>query len=550
MNALILAAGFGTRLLPYTQTIPKPLFTLNNVSILDHAIRSLEQSGCKTIAINCHHLADQIREHIISSVYKAEIKVLFEPDILDTGGAIANALPYLGSNPFFVVNADVISSINLKTLYNDHMNSGKTVTMVLHDDERFNTVTVDSNGFVKGFNDESKGLAFTGIQVISPQIAAHFPNRDVFSSIDVYAQLAKEQEVKAQIETDLFWSDIGTIESYGLTSLQMVAAKSFKLNDLSQISNIKFHSIAGDGSDRQWKRAQFNGKTCILCNHGICLPGTQDEKDFLAFIKIGQHLRSKKINLPEIKEMDNLSGVVCLEDLGDMSLQEFVQDKEPSEILRIYKRVIDALILFSFNGQIDFNKEWTCQTPSYSKELIIEKECCYFLNAFVNQYAGRSINPDTLLNEFEFIAEQALRNPQIGLMHRDCQSRNIMIKDNEPYFIDFQSARIGPFEYDLASLLIDPYVNLDLSFREQLLAYAAEQLALSTADEDCFNHCYEYCCLTRNLQMLGAFGFLTVEKQKPWFEQYIPIAIANLKRHIKQLNGQTTPILNELVESL
>ncbi|MFH2093236.1 MAG: sugar phosphate nucleotidyltransferase, partial [Pseudomonadota bacterium] len=103
MKALILAAGFGTRLLPYTQTIPKALFTLNDFPILGHVIQALEKSGCDHILINTHHLHEQINFFINTFQSKTSVQILYEPDILDTGGAIANARQFLDDTPFFVI---------------------------------------------------------------------------------------------------------------------------------------------------------------------------------------------------------------------------------------------------------------------------------------------------------------------------------------------------------------------------------------------------------------------------------------------------------------
>ena len=154
------------------------------------------------------------------------------------------------------------------------------------------------------------------------------------------------------------------------------------------------------------------------------------------------------------------------------------------------------------------------------------------------------------MNEFNFIADQAQKYAANGLMHRDFQSRNIMIKNHQPFFIDFQSARIGPLQYDLASLLIDPYVNLNIGIQKDLLDYAIQSLKLDTAQKLLFLTNFNYCCLTRNLQMLGAFGFLTKIKKKTGFEPYIPNAIDSLKRIIKDLKTIEFPILSNLINTL
>src|SRR5210317_1459900 len=121
----------------------------------------------------------------------------------------------------------------------------------------------------------------------------------------------------------------------------------------------------------------------------------------------------------------------------------------------------------------------------------------------------------------------------MGFMHRDMQSRNIMIKGRDIYFIDFQGGRIGPIQYDLASLLIDPYVELPHAIQAQLIDYSIEVLAAQTElTPEKFLSCYHYCRLTRNLQILGAYAYLSKVKGKKHFESYIPAAVRSLRSNL------------------
>jgi len=120
-------------------------------------------------------------------------------------------------------------------------------------------------------------------------------------------------------------------------------------------------------------------------------------------------------------------------------------------------------------------------------------------------------------------------------MHRDMQSRNIMIFQNKFYFIDFQGGRIGPIQYDLASLLIDPYTDMPVSVQSYLLDYCIEKYTRGTgADPEQFRKGFDCCRITRNLQILGAFGFLSRVKGKTYFENYIPAALNTLKRNLSE----------------
>lgn len=550
MKALILAAGFGTRLLPYTEKIPKSLFTVLSRSILTHTIEKLVDAGCGQILINTHHLHLQIETFIARKKYDTDIQLIYEPVILDTGGAIANVKAFITDDPFFVINSDIISNINLKKVYESHKKSNCLATLVLHNHDAFNKVAIDDQGYIQNFDSKTKGLAFTGIQVLSPQIYKFFPDKKVFSSIEIYQSLCRKKQIQAFIGNNIFWSDIGTPESYSMTSLLELAAFGFGIKQ-DQIKNIQVDQLAGDGSDRNWYRATYKTRSFIVSDHGICLPESDRLLQLNAFIHIGNHLSLKGLPVPCIINYDMLSGMVLLEDLGDDHLETYIKQKNNTEFTtNTYKKVIDLLIDFSINGVTGFKKEWTCQTETYSKELIIETECRYFLEAFIQNYLNITVAFHEVADEFDYIANHALKHGFIGLMHRDMQSRNIMIQNNQIYFIDFQSARLGPLQYDLASLLIDPYINLDHQIKNELLGYTVKKLALNWDETQKFLKSYSYCCLTRNCQFLGAFSFLSQIKKKKGFEQYIPDAVTSLKQIITDLNTDKIPKLSKLIQAI
>jgi aminoglycoside/choline kinase family phosphotransferase len=119
-------------------------------------------------------------------------------------------------------------------------------------------------------------------------------------------------------------------------------------------------------------------------------------------------------------------------------------------------------------------------------------------------------------------------------MHRDLQSRNIMVKDNTIYFIDFQGGRMGPIQYDLASLLHDPYVNLPEHIKTVLFKYCVNKLKIMIEiNAQAFASGYWFCSITRLMQALGAFGYLSRVKGKTYFESYIPVALTTLQRELE-----------------
>ncbi|WP_186441069.1 sugar phosphate nucleotidyltransferase [Desulfamplus magnetovallimortis] len=633
MKALILAAGFGTRLLPLTNIVPKPLFPLNGVPILHLCIEQLIRAGCSEIFVNTHHLHEQIESFISQTTFSIPVITIHEPDILDTGGAIKNVQKLMGDTPFFVINSDIVSDVDLAKVWEFHISGDWPVTLVLHNYPKFNKITVNQRMFVRNFdgvskknsspasnaqkNQAYKKLAFTGIQVLSPNIFHYMPVDKKFGSIPLYSKIADQGDmVKGYVCPNIFWHDIGTPDSYVELSIRHATAKIIKPipenplgTDLCGVDSIKIEPLSGDGSDRRWFRCKIDEQSFIAASHGIQPDTSFDSKpmsEIDSFIKIGKHLYLKNIPVPAIRAFDRFAGVVILDDLGDTHLQTIINnektDSQPlwknskikyshdnnegyfygksyleaksllkssaltqvhdnneidfngrqNNIIGIYKKLCELLILFSMEGIKNFDSFWTFQTSYYSKTMIIENECRYFMDAFVKNYLGhRQDLFEIFLPSFEYMADMAIENAFEGLMHRDMQSRNIMVKDGDFFFIDFQSARKGPIQYDLASLLIDPYVNLDNNIRNSTLEYCAEKIEQLTGfDSQKFIQGYRFCAVTRNLQMLGAFSHLSKNRGKTFFEQYIPVALSSLKNNLEYIKSTNIRLFYQFIRDI
>ena len=216
MQAMLLAAGLGTRLRPYSLVRPKPLFPVLNRPLLFYLLDMLGGAGSELTVVNGHHLWQQIGDSL--DRYPAA-RFQFEPEILGTGGSLREALPQFSDDPVLVMNGDIYHKVDLKGLYNYHRKSGNLVTMALHDYHRFNTVTVHDGqvlSFSSGEN-EPKGtrLAFTGIHVVEPTVIARIPANRFFHIIDLYEELAaKNGGIGYQRVDGSYWRDIGTPEDY------------------------------------------------------------------------------------------------------------------------------------------------------------------------------------------------------------------------------------------------------------------------------------------------------------------------------------------------
>ncbi|MBN1932142.1 MAG: phosphotransferase [Desulfobacterales bacterium] len=566
MKAMILAAGFGSRLLPFTKNIPKPLFPFAGRPLLDMIIRSLEDANCQAIIINTHHLHEKIEAFIIKEKYKIPISIRYEPVILGTGGAIKNVADFWDNKAFMVINSDIVTNIDLKEVYDFHLSHQHPATLVLHDYPDFNNVLVNQDAFVIGFHYGHQpasihkpmqerlkkdlctrcklNLAFTGIHVLNPSILDYIPNNSFSNIIDVYDKLISNgKKLKAFISKNHYWEDIGTPQRYKKAVIKKMGPEAFnEAFPNNECRSIKQTQLKGDGSDRDWFRLESGAQSIIMADHGLKNSNIKSEID--SFVTIGKHLHGKGLPVPQIYLYDKFSGLVFLEDLGDLNLQELINRTDNLQGITFhYESIIDLLVQLSVRGAEKFDPAWTYQTSSYNKDVILEKECRYFVESFLRGYLGMDVRFQDLKNEFSHIADMALKFSVNGFMHRDMQSRNIMIKNNHYYFIDFQGGRIGPIQYDLASLIIDPYVKLPLDIQVHLLNYCMVRLSTFVKfNPHHFKKCFKYCSIARNLQILGAFGYLSQVKEKKYFEKYIPAALKALKYNLSVF--ENTKFLN------
>lgn len=555
MKALILAAGLGTRLRPYSTLTPKPLFTLTERPLLDFHIRALRAAGCEAVFINTHHLHARIEAFVASQAYGLPVGTRYEPELLGTGGAIRNLEDFWDDRPFFVVNADIYTTVDLAEVYAHHLRHRPAATLVVYDDPEFNTVSIDPQGRVRGFSAPpvsapGAALTFTGIQVLEPLVLDYLPDRGkVADSIDAYrAMLRDGRSIKAFAPRQGRWRDLGDPVRYRQTAVELSAEQALRrAYPQNPLKSVQWHPLEGDGSDRRWFRLTSGGDSLIMADHGLRAANAVAEVD--SFIRIGRHLRAKNLPVPAIHGCDAFAGLVFLEDLGDTNLQSAVRAETDRERVRgWYREIVDSMIALWRQGADGFDPAWAYQTPAYDREMILERECRYFIESFLNRYAGIDIAFEEVRRECEAIAEGTLRNALWGFMHRDMQSRNIMLKDHRWYFIDFQGGRTGPLQYDLASLLIDPYTGLSAADQAHLLEHAAGRLAAhGPLDRQAFRGGFAYCALARNLQILGAFGFLTRVKGKAHFNQYVPAALENLAARLEATGKRGFPALRRAV---
>jgi aminoglycoside/choline kinase family phosphotransferase/molybdopterin-guanine dinucleotide biosynthesis protein A len=554
--ALVLAAGFGTRLQPFTAHTPKPLFTLNGQPLLDIMIRRLTAAGVGRVIVNTHHHHDKIAAFLRPQAYTAEIVVRHEPQILGTGGAIRNTADLWQGRTLLVVNSDIVADIDFQRFYRFHRGHGRPVSLVLCAHEAFNTVAVDRSDRVIGFQAPPEGeppsgdrrLTFTGVQLVEDDILDFLPEAGFASSIDAFqAMMAAGRIIKAYRPAGLYWSDLGTPERYRAEARAVMAPAAFRQAGLTAVPQAaEWQPLPGDGSDRRWYRLTAGDATLIAADHGI--KPTADTCEAESFVAIGRHLHRCGAPVPKIFLADTFAGLVFMEDLGDENLQDRVRARAHAAAVEAdYRRVIDMLLEMAAAGGEGFDPAWAYQTPRYDRGVVLEKECRYFVDAFLNGYLALAVPFERLAPECRRLADAVAAVRPLGFMHRDFQSRNIMVHGGRFYAIDFQAGRSGPPHYDLAALLIDPYVDLPDDLRARLLAYFTRRLsARAGIPDEAIRRDYAYCALARNLQILGAYGFLTRRRNKPFFAQFIPAAVRSLQQGLSAFGSGSFPELSRL----
>ena len=229
MKAMILAAGLGTRLRPVTSTIPKAMVEVKGIPILEIIIRRMIHFGFDEVAINVHYHADKIIDFLNSkNNFDITIHISDESnEILDTGGGIKNAAPFLeGSEPFMVHNVDVLSDIDLRAFYEFHKHHNPIASLAVKDKNSSRSLLFDNSWELSGWKNSLTGVSriikndqydlrsigFCGLHVINPEIFSIMKEKGIFSIITTYMNLASEYKILGYPVENNLWIDIGSHE--------------------------------------------------------------------------------------------------------------------------------------------------------------------------------------------------------------------------------------------------------------------------------------------------------------------------------------------------
>lgn len=230
MNAMIFAAGLGTRLRPYTNNKPKAMVQLAGKPLLAHCIEKLIASDFKRIIINVHHFADQIIDYVNAQTYPDDVEIVISDEtneLLETGGGLVNAAHlFIANQPVLICNVDIVSDIDFKDLLTFHKSTNALATLAVRNRATSRYLLFDqaaqlcgwtniSNGEIKQAR-ELKGnenkLAFSGIHVVSPRLFSLIEEKGKFSIIQLYLRLAQTNTIKAFTHDKDYWVDVGKPE--------------------------------------------------------------------------------------------------------------------------------------------------------------------------------------------------------------------------------------------------------------------------------------------------------------------------------------------------
>lgn len=264
------------------------------------------------------------------------------------------------------------------------------------------------------------------------------------------------------------------------------------------------------------------------------------------FAYLARHLGRLGIRVPKIEAFDRTSERTLMEDLGCTHLHDLWSQArrsgDPDALAAAraaYEEAVDLLHRLQSPADPPFDPERTGHPP-YDDAFILRFEAGYFRREMVHGHCGLKLDPrteETLLAECGEVARIALDGAPLVLMHRDYQSRNLMVTPRGLAVIDFQGARLGPREYDLASLLEDPYAELPDAWKESLRQRYCRSAGIGAAGADgadltgaaAFARRYRACAINRLMQALGAYGYLGGRQGKPGFLEHAPTAAARLR---------------------
>ena len=315
--------------------------------------------------------------------------------------------------------------------------------------------------------------------------------------------------------------------------------------------------LKGDASDRRIFRLRGPAHSSI----GILGPNTAENRAFIGFARA---FRGRGLAVPEIYAVHGGARAYLEEDLGDITLSMWMQTPgQPTaeggedaaaasdRIAAMYSRVLEELVRFQVDAADAVDYDLCYQTREFGREAM-EFDVIYFRTMFLEPLVRIPWDRDAFERDCAVLIEELLTADRAYFLYRDFQSRNVMIHDGAPHFIDFQSGRLGALHYDVASLLYDSRGGLGDDLRHRLLVHYLDVLERRTpVDRSAFTRLFEGFAVLRLLQALGAFGNIGRNKGKPGYLDLIPSRLAALADLVQRAAVmQRLPSLRDMLTAI
>ena len=569
-KAIVLAAGFGTRLRPLTLSRPKPLLPVMGEPMLGRILDMLVSWGVEEIKVNAHYLADQVEDFVREyggdagadeqrpATKCVRISVSREDAILGTGGVLRPLRDWIGDDPFWLVNGDiVIEDLDPEPIEEAFERGGRFAACWMSEVFGPRTIEADPEGRVCNWKSDDAGYpgtyTYCGVALLSPTVLGYLPpprkadgakGEGFCSIVEVYegAMMSAGRFVVGVQEPEASWCDAGTGEVYRELNAEPMAPSLFgdrRLDALVAALGWKDDETLAEylgarGSDRMFYRlhrsAPVDAPVAAGTVLGVIYEEARKENANARFAPLTRFLSGRGVAVPELLADLPAQNAYATAFVEGKSLEDLANGKG-ADLVKLYLPAIEVL-----------KKIWTIPVavadaptfePAFGPELyrwereLFERECVkgrYGLDGF----------PADVAQELEGVAAVLCGEPQV-LVHRDFQSSNLLYPDGSastPLLIDYQGMRPGPAAYDVASLLYDPYVPMDETDRKLLLELATKADAADAKAAACpVRRTVELAAVQRLCQALGAYCRLAAAGQTH-FTKYILRALGNLHQAV------------------
>ncbi|MFN7339933.1 MAG: sugar phosphate nucleotidyltransferase [Opitutia bacterium] len=524
-TAFLLGAGLGTRLRPLTDAIPKPLLPLGGAPLVRRAMDHLLAAGVRRFLVNTHHRPEAWSAAFPAGEHRgAPVTLVHEPELLETGGGLANIAPLLTEeDPHLLVwNGDILAEPDLALLVRDHLRGKAEVTLLVRREGPNRNVRVANDGTVTDLRDRlgsaDPSYQFTGICVVARGFAQSLPpSRESLVEHLLRRVAAKPGSIRASLDPSATWDDIGTPEAYAAAR-----ARHPEPVDLAAAAAAVGAALTPGGelargaSSRSFARGvSATHGPGVVCAHD----GAKAENALYGPLAV---ILRDQLGLNAPKVLAERGNALLLEDLGDRDL--LAAGREAPFPWKPYASAIGQVARLHRGGLEAAAGAGLSLSAPFDEQLYRWERDYFCEHVLAGQRLDRGV-----AEEMASLSRELLRQPLVAV-HRDFQSQNILVRDDQAWLIDFQGMRAGCAAYDYASLILDPYVTRgDMQLWRVDLEEEAREASGWRESRDAFSHLLHTAAAQRLLQACGAYANLGRNHGRADFLAHLPAGLANLE---------------------